>query len=366
MEIDRPFSFSSFYWECRLSRPFRLNAFIMSILMLVGFETASNAEDQLITSDGEILHGKLISRDGGQIVFHSNSFGEVRVAESSVEVKTNVSKAEALSGTKNAPLTLPNTPSGVKDTASSDEVADSEDTREKTRQWMRLPDGMSLEAGLGMGFFSGETTGRNISTSLKIDYDSGRYLSAFGGRYRYAEVQRTRVVDDYRLYGGTDRYFGDIKNRKYFAMIKGIYSSDRVHLLASQTDSFFGLGLDVKTGKRFNFRMASGYSAEWEDFLGDSSDGVADAPRVQRNKVFFHEGLTLKLGNKLSLSQDGIFSFDLENYSHRDFRVNSKLSYSMTSHLSLDLVYTLEFDNTSAEGIEDDISNVTIQLGYRL
>ena len=219
---------------------------------------------------------------------------------------------------------------------------------------------------ISVGAEVGETVGENISTSLDIDYDHGRYVGFAGGRYRYGEVEGSKVTDDYRIYGGVDRYFGDPDKRKYFAMLKGFYSSDRVHLVGSQVDLFIGPGVDWKLGKRIDLTLAGGYSSEWEDFLGNTDEGVADAARIHRDKSYLYEKLDVSLADKLNLVQTGIFTVDFEDYSHFDIRLNTTLSYSLTKHLSLDLVYSFLHDDTSAETIDETISNLTIQLGYRL
>ncbi len=195
------------------------------------------ALDQLVTKDGEVLRGKLVSKTDGEIVFRSQTFGELRIPAYNVTLTEDLQEGQPAAGKKNVPLTLNQTPPQIKASTSGGD-GKAEEARESVREWLRLPDGMSVNAGLGIGFMSGETVGENMSTSLDINYDTGRYVGSFGGRYRYGTVEGNRVTDDHRIYGGVDRYFGDPKNRKYFAVMKGLYSSDRVHLVDTQFDLF--------------------------------------------------------------------------------------------------------------------------------
>ncbi len=324
------------------------------------------AQDELVTEGGEILRGEFVRQSDGIIHFRSLSFGLIQIPEEGVVLKRNIAISERTAALKNGPLTLNQPPPRVEGPKGDKGGAKDEEPGDKVREFLHLPDGMTVNAGLGIGFLAGETDGRNFSTSLDVNYDKGRYVGSFGGRYRYGQVEGFRVIDDYRFYGGVDRYFGDPEERKYFMMMKGFYSSDRVHLLDSQIDLFLGPGVDFKVGKRVDINLAVGYSTEWEDFTGNADEGIADASRVRRDKAFLFEKITVNLSDRFDLIQNGIYMTDLEEHTHFDIRFNNTLSYKLTSQLSLDLVYSLQHDDTSAEGVEDTISNLTIQLGYRL
>jgi hypothetical protein len=312
----------------------------------------------LKSTTGEVIKGELIQRAEGKITIKSKIFGQLVVSEKDVTVVTGDHQA---STSQHAGTVVPSKPVQ----AEQPHLATSHQLKGETRSLLRLPDGMSVHTGFGLGFIEGhQTEAQNYSGSLKISYDTKRYQSLFESAFQYGKANGQLISNTHNTSARTYRYFGNPKISPYFAKFKIQHSADEVHLVDKQTEILVGLGMDVHKSEKATFRVSGGYISEWEDFASNPAFAFPDPGVEHRNKAYIHEDLDIQLGAKFLLHHDGYFM--LEDTEEFEIRLTNGLKYKLTNHLSLDLNHTFTYDETSPLGIDKDVTQINLQLGYSL
>jgi hypothetical protein len=312
----------------------------------------------LKSKTGEVIKGELIKREDGNITLNSKVFGQIVVSETEVTVVTEILREPA---SKHAGIVVPSKPAQAKQT----HIAADHEAKDKTRTFLKLPDAMSVHAGFGLGFIEGhQTDAQNYSGSLSVSYATKRYQSLFQSGFQYGKANGELISETHDTSARTYRYFGASEISPYFAKFKIQHSGDKVHLVDQQSEIFAGLGRDIHKTEKATFRVSVGYISEWEDFSSNPDLSSPDPGVEYRNKGYIHENLDIKLGSKFSLNHDGYFM--MEDGEEFEIRLTNGVKYKLTNHLSLDLNYNYTFDDTSPDGIDQDQTQINLQLGYSL
>lgn len=309
----------------------------------------------LQSKDGQIIKGSIIKQENGTITIKSDTFGQIEVSESKVKIVKD--KAEPTTSQHNGAV-VPSAPPKAEQTQ-----AGSHPLKDKTREWLHMPDNMTLHAAGGLGYMEGhQTLADSYSASLELNYETTRYKNKVTGAYQYSKANGNLTSDNYNASARTYRYFGKEKISPYYAKFKLIQSGDKVHFVDSQSEVLVGLGMDIHKSDKLSVNMSIGYDSEWEDFA--TTPTAADPGVEHRSKAFIHEEISLNLTSKLSLQHEGYFM--LEHEDELEVRLSNGLKYQLTDHLSLDLNHSFNFDETSAGGIDKDVTQINLQLGYSL
>jgi len=339
-------------WEGRKIIPFGvwMAACILATAIAYGQELVT-----LQSEDGQVIKGELIKQENGSITVKSSIFGEIVVPEAKVKLV----KDEPTKNT-HGDTVVPSVPPKVDQTDK-----DAHPSKEETRAWLNLPDGMTIHAGAGLGYLEGhDTDAENYSASLEVNYDTKRYQNQLIGKFQYGKANGALTSDNYLASARTYRYFGHPEINRYFSKLKFMHSADEIQLVDNQSEVLIGLGLDLHQSDWLTVKTSAGYVSEWEDFSANPDYGVTDPGFEHRNKAFLHEEIELKLGSKFSIQHDGYFM--IEEHEEHEVRLTTGLKYKLTNHLSLDLNHSYIFDNTSPIGVDEDTTQINLQLGYSL
>ena len=100
------------------------------------------------------------------------------------------------------------------------------------------------------------------------------------------------------------------------------------------------------------------------DYYTNRIQFCKDHIELKKKHPEYYENLDIKLGSKFSLNHDGYFM--MEDGEEFEIRLTNGVKYKLTNHLSLDLNYNYTFDDTSPDGIDQDQTQINLQLGYSL
>ncbi|MDA7511078.1 DUF481 domain-containing protein [Verrucomicrobia bacterium] len=328
--------------------------------VILGFCCTAVGEDQLLLKNGEVLKGTYLKIEDGKVYFRSSSFGELAVAQADAKLVkgTDVAKGEAapaalMPGHATAPVRLD---------------AKQGERAERKKGWARrvlhLPDDMQMQLGVGLGLIEGQNTSENFSTTLSAQYDRERYFNSAGAEYQYGEVNGFVNMDRFEFKMRNVRYFGDLEDRRYFALVQNVYEHDAVRLINYDYDIYTGLGVDALNNEKFRLRIAGGADFEWKDFNGSTRHRIADFPAEQRVNAFVYEDFQWHFGKRLKFAQSFLYAVDPKETGYFDLRITAGVQTKITQATSLLLNYQFDFDSASIPGLEEEAARVTLQLGY--
>ncbi len=174
----------------RLRRPPRLLLFLLAMLLgAPGLPAAPLADDWLVYHDGDRIQGRLISAEGGMIVFRSDRFGELRVPKSQAEV---VRHSPAPPGgtlvSTPPPAVSPVSPAAENTVANATPGTPDTDLAEERRIVERIASSLRR--------FFGPWHGRIAFSSQVVVDTSERHTEVLEGR-----MERKWTADEFRLEG---------------------------------------------------------------------------------------------------------------------------------------------------------------------
>ena len=317
------------------------------------------AEDQLLLKNGEVLKGTYVKTEEGKVFFRSVSFGELEVVAADAKV---VRESQAVSQDASSMALMP----GHAAVPVTKEGGKPEGERQKgwIRRKLHFPDELQLQAGLGLGLIEGQNTGENISATLSAQYDRGRYFNSAGAEYQYGEVNGFVNTDRYEFKIRNVRYFGDVEDLRYFALVQNVYEHDAVRLINYDYDLFTGLGMDALNNEKYRLRFVGGADFEWKDYNGSTRFGIPDFPSDERVNAFVYEDFQWHFAKRLKFAHSFLYAMDPSDTSYFDLRITAGLQTKITEATSLLLNYQYDFDSTSIPGLEEESSRLTLQLGY--
>ncbi len=167
-------------------------------------EGAAEAQDALVYKDGDRVQGRLVSREGGVIVFKSERFGELRVpAADAVVIVAEKTKAVAKpAGAAKAAPTEDLAKMETKPAAALVKVAADHDEEERVRRWDRFSPWVLTAR---VREFFGPWHGRLALSTETVTDSSERQTSAVDATLR-RKWERDEVFVNARFdYSATDR-----------------------------------------------------------------------------------------------------------------------------------------------------------------
>lgn len=346
----------------------------------VFLSAAALSAAELKLKNGDRITGDIVSRAGGKVTVKTALFGTVEIAESDMEG-----------------ISLPGSPAQPQQQAAEKTetppsemkiVAGAEATGAYIHRFvagipgvvplLKSPVGVRLReiidgAKGNIQFGLTDQTGRRKSIDVSFignaEYVTESNNYRVGGRYLYGRAEG-EVVTDRRE--ATFRWRHDLKHH-IFSQTVTTYNDDAIKLIDMNLEQSAGLGVTAYSKRNCIFNIGSGFTTQYRRLQQYESGTVVLGD--------FFEDFTYKFTDRISFKQEGSAQYspvsrasytvvngsmmpmndDATNYR---FKINAALQTKLSKHLSVNLRYDFEYDNTIGEqGLRAD-QRITSTIGY--
>jgi putative salt-induced outer membrane protein YdiY len=338
---------------------------ILRILLILSFlGLSANAQtSQLHLSNGDRITGDVVQRVDGKIVFNSDFFGQIIVAEVDAAV-INIPETPVESLTGLPPIH--NKWSSNRSEPSSGIAAHSSDPSGKVS-----PPESKWKGKVEFGFLNQSGRSEVLNTSLRTeaehqsDSDSLRAI----GRYLYGE--NSNIVASNRQ-DVSFRWRHNI-SEKLFTQSLTSYTRDQISKIDLNLEQNASMGFQRHADDQQKVTVGAGLTIQYRD-----AEGVESGVNYL-GEVF--QDYTYKINGRLTLSQaiNALYSpnrrvrsitsntstskltDEAENYK---VRFNGSLQGQMSERISLNLRYEYEYDNAILDKNTRTDKRITSSLGY--
>lgn len=362
---------------------FRFTAGSLAVLFLVSALAAA----ELKMKNGDRITGEIVSRADGKIKIKTALFGTLEVAESAVESiaiaqgKAPEPKKEA--SPKPAQPGEAQRPEEVRVVAGAAAAAKPRLQRimvgiPGVLPLLQSPVGVRLREIVdgtkgNVQFGLTDQTGRRKSVDVSFignaEYVTESNNYRVNGRYLYGRAEG-QVVTDRRE--ATFRWRHDLK-RHIFSQTVTTYNDDAIKLIDLNLEQSVGLGVTAYRKHGCIFNVGAGFTSQYRKLQEYESGTVVLGD--------FFEDVTYKITDRISFKQEGSAQYSpvsrasyvivngamlpaTDEASNYRFKLNAALQSKISSHLSVNLRYDFEFDNTIGEqGLKAD-QRITSTIGY--
>jgi putative salt-induced outer membrane protein YdiY len=319
---------------------------------------------ELRLKNGDRISGELIKKAEGKVYFHSAVLGDIAVNEALVD---RIDEGKPSPDSECGPKQGGGKSEAMASSSSTQPAAPTLAGQESYWQHFKAHFKGSFEFGLN------DQTGRqsSINLALRADAEYTRKANAYklSWRYLYGRADGS-IQSDHR--DTTFRWRRQL-NKDFFFQIEDSYANDRVKGIDLNLEQSAGLGYNAIKSEKQVFIVGMGSTAQYREIYGTESGTVALAD--------LFEEYSYKISSRLNLKQDSSAQYspvnrtnytlvnghltptDSEATNYR-VRFNVSLQGKFTDHISLNLRYEYEYDNTITEtGLRAD-QRITSSIGY--
>lgn len=298
------------------------------------------ATHRLELPNGEILIGALVAEEDGVVVFRSETLGELRVPKEGTRLLP-------LAGTTAEPSA--NAPAWVAATSAPEPVPSPETpaVSKPSAKWRRV-----LEAG-----YSYQTRGSLVSSTstylrgeVSREHENGKTLVE--GRYIFGKQDDQRNTDKLELaFRAREKFLARIALRSDLS-----YGYDYLKQISHQFEEDLGLSFEVSAHPRLRYAIGPGVAVQYsEPALGQYGFKVLGS--------LAHE-LTIKFGERISLSHTASYLFVASELTNYRLRANTVLTGLITDRVSANLRYEYEFESIRPVASGRSDHRIFTTLGY--
>lgn len=361
--------------------PFILLIVFVSILAAVCTPSSADAAE-LHLRNGDRITGEVTSRADGKIYFRSLLAGDIVVLETDgvviESVETPVEPLVGLPPSKQDGAVRP----GVNASKTAQSVVQKATSGPQPATSPAAPAAVTPKAGppplpsrwkgkVEFGFYQQSGRLDTLNTSLRADAEreSGRNHYKATGRMLYGK-QSDKV--------STDRADASFRWRhqlsaRMFAQSVTSYLSDTIKKIEDNYEQNLGIGYALYKRDRHVINIGGGLTAQYRDATG-IDEKVAGLAEIFQDYTYRVNGRLTFLQDALAqyspISQDNYtlrnnaivpIAGDVQNYR---FRFNTTLQGKITDHISMNLRFEYEFDNTIVQGAGKSDQRISSTLGY--
>ena len=339
------------------------------ILLLWAAGAVSVYADELVLSNGDVLHGKVISVTGGKVEFESGPLGLLRIDATEVR-RLRTEQAVCMIASQGEPawwsrveVAEPNR-LVLHDASLEYGMPLSEVYAAGTAAELLLTvaeDRMAWTGNLEAGISGRSGNARRVAASgrMSVEGQNSRWGVGAWARGLYAVQERDGedfVTDNEAMAGGrVTRRLGDGLS----AYLRGELERDKIELLRLRALLNGGLSLAWYEDERLVVanRAGLGKQQEWFDGTEESMHMVGELAGEARYKVNSH----------LELSHETVWVVNLDSCDRYDLRSESAATVYLDDdrHFFLKSGLTHQYDNDVPEGVERLDTYYFTNLGYR-
>lgn len=330
----------------------RIRQYLIAAFSALAFSVCTLNADVLVLKSGDRLTGKLISKDGGKIVFEHPQLGQLTVAgdQASVEVaaaQQEASAQQAVADAENAaeqPAQAAVAQAAPAAEASPEPPKDKnfmEKTRDSIKSWM--PKGMEGKISVGYTHIDTGDTSESLALALDITYTKDLWKYGFRAFYDYATSETEAGVkstssDKYGAAVSAAREIGP----RWFLESKTTYDHDELLELEHQVQENLSVGYWIIKKDKLTWNVTLGPAVRYTDARGSNEHWYGLAA-VQENLMYkFND--TLRIDHYANYNIDPT---DANKYSW-------KLYVGFTAKVSEWIDATLSYEHSVNKMVGDD------------
>lgn len=322
----------------------------MTGLHSLGAAEAPGNTRRLELANGEVLVGTLVAEEAEVIVFHSQTWGEVRVPKAGSHMTViAATSAEPVAQAPGWVKAQPETPADAAPAPAPPPVA-------AVVPAVAPPPKAKWKKTIEVGY-TYQSTGSLVSTQstyvrAEVSRETSTGLSSLEGRYLYGEQNSVRNTDKAEV---AFRVREKLKDRWNLRNALS-YSYDNLKDLSNQCEEVFGVNYEVFKTPRFFYAIGPGLAVQYVE-TPTGQDGLKYLGDVS------HE-LKWQIIPRISFSNNSSVLFRPDQIEDHRFRSNSILSGQITENVSVNLRYEYEYEaiRPVASGRSDH--RVFTTLGY--
>lgn len=342
---------------------------------------------ELKMKNGDKVTGEIVSRNDGKIKIKTVLFGTIEVAESAVETITiapaKPSEPQTGSPSANAQPSAPAPQEEVRVVAGSAAAPKPRIQRfvvgiPGVLPLLQSPVGVRLREVIdgskgSVQFGLTDQTGRRKSVDVSFignaEYVTESNNYRMGGRYLYGRAEG-EVVTDRRE--ATFRWRHDLKHH-IFSQTVTTYNDDAIKLIDMNLEQSVGLGVTAYRKRNCIFNIGSGFTTQYRKLQEYESGTVVLGDLFEDFSYKFTDRISFKQEGSAQYSPVSRASYTIvsgamlpttDEATNYRFKFNAALQSKISSHLSVNLRYDFEFDNTiGEEGLKAD-QRITSTIGY--
>ncbi len=325
---------------------------LIGLLSMTLLNIAFGNDDRVTTEGGEVILGSYLKTVDGVIHFHSDAFGLIHVESSKAKLTRGIvgpvvihAKTEPVAQVGSTPPVTPAPAEG---------------------QWRRLfglPESFQAQLSIGLSILEGASGHKALTTALTFGNVSAK--QAMTGNLSYAKGEARGILYREDLSAKVDYLRFLKKGRDWYAYVGTHYENDLVHLVDYDFDLLVGLGRTIIQTKKMTLRFTGAVNAEWEDLDSSHPGTIPDPSRTYETKFGFSNEFDLLLTPTISFKESFSYLVNPDDGDDYDLSLKLQLSAALTKLLSMQLIYTYDYNGTSAFRIPKGQPSITSQLGYK-
>jgi len=326
---------------------------ILAVLLSMGLlNIAFGHDDRMTTAGGEVILGTYVKTVDGVIHFQSDAFGLIKVeaakaklSRGSEEAAVNHVAAQPVPQVASTPPAPPAPPEGA------------------LRRLLNLPETFQAKFSVGLSILDGASDNKTLTTAFNFSNQSEKAIVTGHVNYDRGEVGGVVYRDDFTV--GINYLHFLKKGGPWYALAGTHYETDPVHLVDYDFDLLAGLGRNLIENKKMVLRVSGIVNGEWEDLGRGSPQLGTDPGRTYTTKFGFDNTFGMMLTPTIQFEETLSYLVNPDDSKDDDLKLKLQLSAALTKFLSLELIYTYDYDGTSAVGVPKDQSLITSQISYK-
>ncbi|USD22605.1 DUF481 domain-containing protein [Microbulbifer variabilis] len=314
----------------------------------------------LTLENGDRIQGELVLVDSEQVIWKSETFGQVKVDKSKV-VSMDVDTDLKIAG-RDEPCTL----AGHRQEQWEVYCAEGDgwlidfpgvERAEPYPHFVSNPLTFKGNVSAGGVFESGNRERKDLDTKLNLDVRHGDFHHLIGALYQNQDSEDDGALEKYQLTYDLRWIFAE----KWFAEANTEWEHEEARNLDLGTTMGLGLGYLFYNTDKTAFSLAGGVSSLQEDFIDtELSEDQDDQYVAGRLKLDYD--YKFSFGPEIYFKQEILQSFDRSD----DYQTNAELGVRtpLVEGILMEIGYQWQYDNTPSLESEKEDTKVTVGVGY--
>jgi len=332
--------------------------FARTLLCLAPLQVSAGV---LTLENGDRIQGELVLVDTEQVVWKSETFGEVKVDKSQV-VSMDVDIDLKVAG-REEPCTLAGHHQEQWELYCAEGGGwlidfPGVERAEPYPHFVSNPMAFKGNVSAGGVFESGNREREDLDANINLDIRYGDFRHLIGALYQNQDSEDDGALEKYQLAYDLRWIFAE----KWFAVANTAWEHEEARNLDLGTTMGLGLGYQFFETDKTEFSLEGGISSLQEDFidaeLSENQDDQYVAGRVALDYRY-----KFSLGPEIYFNQETLQSFDHSD----DYQANATVGVRtpLVEGVLMEIGYQWQYDNTPSLESEKEDTKVTVGVGYQ-
>lgn len=317
--------------------------------------------DVLTLENGDRIQGTLVLVDKNQVVWKSETFGEVKVDKSQV-VSMDIDTDLKIAG-REGPCTL----AGHRQERWELYCAAGEgwfidflgvERAEPYTYFVSNP--VAFHGGVSAGgvFERGNREREDLDANINLDVRHGDFHHLIGALYRSQGSEEEDALEKYQLTYGLRWIFAE----KWFAAANSALEREEARNLDLGTKMGLGLGYLFYDTDKTGFSLEGGVSSLQEEFIDEALSEDQD-DRYVAGRLALNYRYKFSMGPEVYFDQETLQSLDHSD----DYQANAKVGMRtpLVEGVLMEIGYHWRYDNTPSLQSQKEDTRVTVGVGYQ-